>query len=129
MSNLTGRMTEQIISANATTKVKGIAYRQETFISVEWLWFILPLGVAFLGGVALVASMVNSCIAQPGPLWKSSTLSYLFHTTFHRDIETSRLPHKLSQMEGAAETLWASMSRNRQPGPGFYISTREEDKG
>lgn len=81
MGSLAKAMTTFIRSPgnpNATEHVEGGAYRQETYVHVQWAWMALPGLLVAASIVILLATMFKN--ESNGALpWKTSSLALLFH--------------------------------------------------
>lgn len=73
-------MTEQVRQSTSSYVVAGNVLDNKTYISVEWAWMAMPLGVFVLACVLLAASILGSRrSAGHGQhrIWKSSSLAVL----------------------------------------------------
>jgi hypothetical protein len=80
VANIATSMTNNIRGARNATMVEGIAFREETYIHVNWSWLVLP-GVVVLMGVVLLAATMWSSRAERDGLWKNSVLATMFMQT------------------------------------------------
>jgi len=81
MNALATSMTAYIRNSgnpDAVTEVQGLAYQNETFVHVQWIWMALPGGLVAISTVFLCATMFRS-ERKRAMAWKSSSLALLFH--------------------------------------------------
>lgn len=81
ISNVTTAMTAYVRSADNILSINilnGTSHRVETYIHVRWEWLSLPVGLATLSIVFLVATIAKN-ERRRGMAWKSSSLALLFH--------------------------------------------------
>lgn len=76
---VTSSMTSQLLRRGGEL-AQGLTSQDVVYIRVRWVWLILPLVVQFLGGVALVVTIIGRERTKNVPLWKSSTLAVLYHS-------------------------------------------------
>lgn len=60
-----------------TTDITGTAWEDVTYIHVRWMWLIMP-AVVVLGAIVLLLLTVVQTAKYRTPLWKLSTIAYLF---------------------------------------------------
>lgn len=63
---------------NTTEEVRGSMGSAETVVSVRWAWAVLPLAL-WVGTVVFLAVVAGVTRRWGVPLWKGSTLAYLYH--------------------------------------------------
>lgn len=97
MSAIANSMTNYIRNSVNSTRHYGEAYVPQTYISVHWPWLILPVSLVVLAAILLLASIVLSRGSRT-PLWKSSTIPFLFHGLEHPQLQRHKLD-ELSEME------------------------------
>ncbi|KAF2831517.1 hypothetical protein CC86DRAFT_463392 [Ophiobolus disseminans] len=73
-TNIATSMTNKIREGRNATLVAGTAYREETYIHVNWAWLVLP-GVVVLMGVVLLAASIWLCRGEEDGLWKNSIIA------------------------------------------------------
>lgn len=81
MNALATSMTAHIrnsVNPDAASEVQGLAYQNETFVHVQWIWMALPGGLVAISTVFLCATMFKS-ERRKAMAWKSSSLALLFH--------------------------------------------------
>jgi hypothetical protein len=111
VDNLAERMTEYMRSINSTRiTMPGEALRQETYIRARWPWFILPAGLVVCTAFVLQATILTNR-ARRGPVWKSSSLPYLFHPIDGITPAELQDLERLSEMETGAQKMSARLGR------------------
>lgn len=60
------------------SSVQGTAFHSEIYIQINWSWFIFPAGVVSIAALLLLLAVYSNW-SHRGPLWKSSSLPYLYH--------------------------------------------------
>ncbi|KAK7536607.1 hypothetical protein IWX49DRAFT_593740 [Phyllosticta citricarpa] len=108
--NVADEMTARLRRSDNVTQVSGEATRTETYICVDWLWFILPVALALGTFLLLQLSMVSTKRTK-NFLWKSSLMPLLFHG-IEGGYEEAGATDKLSEMESIAESLESQLRRN-----------------
>lgn len=106
---LASAMTAYMLSQSAD-KAFGSSYATETYVRVRWGWAILPVMLALLTAILLVATAALS-VKRDVPTWKSSALPSLFHGL--EECQTAGLgacrPERIGVMETRAGTVRASL--------------------
>lgn len=77
LSNMAASLTKLGLD-KSNSGVKGIMFRDEVFVSVQWPWLILPALLVIIGTIFLTVTIVASKKGNT-PLWKSSVLALLYH--------------------------------------------------
>ena len=81
MERLAIALTNTLRSSNSSELVLGKAYYTEAYVSVQWVWLILPISLLFLSLVFLVSTIIKTGredAAQVG-VWKTSAIAALFY--------------------------------------------------
>ncbi|KAK0102987.1 hypothetical protein ONS96_005600 [Cadophora gregata f. sp. sojae] len=81
MNALAKAMTAHIRNSgnpDAVSEVEGVAYQNETYVHVQWVWLVLPAGLVATSTLFLCATMLKSK-KKSALAWKSSSLALLFH--------------------------------------------------
>jgi hypothetical protein len=90
----------------------GTAWREQTFVRIQWAWFAAPGTLVLLSVIFCVITIVRSGVqANRYMVWKSSSLSIMLALSeeLHRRIGGLR---SLSENESALEYTRASLKRN-----------------
>ncbi|KAL3468103.1 hypothetical protein BJX64DRAFT_84744 [Aspergillus heterothallicus] len=105
--NIAASYTKQALMASNST-VQGTIFNPEVYVSVDWLWILLPAAVTALGVVFLAATMFVNWRGGLR-LWKTSILAVLYHglTRFGGDEQEGYVRGArnatVSQMETSAQ--------------------------
>jgi hypothetical protein len=80
MERLATALTNTIRSSNSSEPVLGKAYRTQAYVSVRWVWLILPISLLFLSLVFLVSTIIKTGrgAAKVG-VWKTSAIATLLY--------------------------------------------------
>ncbi|OJD37921.1 c6 and c2h2 transcription factor [Diplodia corticola] len=120
MDGLAESMSNTIRQCGNATVVHGLAFRDETYMHVRWVWFILPASLVFFTAVILiVAARVNS--RSDVVLWKSSMLPLLFHG-LDQAVEAPSRQSKLSQVDARARVARARLDVTERDNLRFLLS-------
>lgn len=88
-------------------QVNGTVGISEVYVSVDWLWFILPAIVLVLGIVFFVSTILVTRAQNLSP-WKTSILAVLYHGLDDGSLHSG--DHScLSEMERTAESVHVSL--------------------
>jgi hypothetical protein len=118
VANIATSMTNNIRGARNATMVEGIAFREETYIHVDWAWLVLP-GIVVLMGVVLLAATAWSGRGESDMLWKNSVLATVFMQTRGWD---SLRAGRWSDMDSQAKSIKGKLERNEGEGVDFVRS-------
>jgi hypothetical protein len=118
VANIATSMTNNIRGARNATIVEGIAFREETYIHVNWSWLILP-GVVVLMGVVLLAATMWSSRGERDGLWKNSVLATMFMQTRGWDGLRAGM---WSDMDSQTKGMKGKLEKNEGGGVGFVRS-------
>lgn len=80
MDRLATALTNGIRSSRNSKQMYGVAYHTEAYVSVRWVWLILPIGLLVLSAVFLISTIVTT--AKGGNdvgVWKTSAIATLLY--------------------------------------------------
>ncbi|KAL4915661.1 hypothetical protein BDW62DRAFT_203421 [Aspergillus aurantiobrunneus] len=77
VSNVAASFTKAAFEASEFT-VDGTVFASEVYVSVDWVWLVLPAAVVALGIVFLLLTIATN-YRQRIDLWKSSIIAVVFH--------------------------------------------------
>ena len=105
MNDLADRMTDALRNqfANASSDIVGDVFIERTYVSVSWLWLVLPVTLVVLSCGLLLTAIISSN-KHRAILWKNSSLATLFHAFTSSEDGTGHLLYT-KQMETAAENI------------------------
>ncbi|KAJ0414715.1 hypothetical protein BJY00DRAFT_320801 [Aspergillus carlsbadensis] len=110
MGNVAASLTRAAFTASNYT-VKGNEYAFEVYISVDWVWLLLPAALVAFGILFLGLTMYTNKRQRLHP-WKSSILAVLFHGFDNTDREvTSNQTATAEQMETTAQGMHVKLRR------------------
>jgi hypothetical protein len=114
-SHSSGNIPEdQTWRMNTLMRANGTAWREQAFVQVQWGWIAAPVTLAILGGIFVVATIVQSS-RQAGKytVWKSSIVPTLLALSneLHGQIGGLR---SLSENEDMMKHARASLRRNEE---------------
>ncbi|KAL6857300.1 hypothetical protein J3F83DRAFT_365610 [Trichoderma novae-zelandiae] len=69
-----------VLQQGGTEVAQGLTSQIVVYIRVRWAWLILPLFVQFLGGIALIVTILGRKRTKNVPLWKASPIALLYHS-------------------------------------------------
>jgi hypothetical protein len=90
-------MTNSMRSSSSVEWLQGVAFRDETFVSIKWEWLSFPILLLVLSLVFLVATMIKTSGDGATALWKTSAMPTLIYS----------LP-KEAQGQFASSSTWNS---------------------
>jgi hypothetical protein len=103
INKLADSLTNMIRTSADSYTVAGQAFRNETFIRIQWPWISLPVLVVTSSNGLLLVMMVQTW-RKRAPVWKSSILALLFHGIDVNTVDLGNLATRsLSEMELVAE--------------------------
>lgn len=105
--NITDSVTNSIMRWNSETAARGIVWRQEPSVKVQWEWLALPLALVVFSAILLVSVVVASWHYN-APHWKSSPLPFVFH-----GIRDWNDDEELELVEGRLEKVHVMEDRAR----------------
>ncbi|KAL7943427.1 hypothetical protein V8C42DRAFT_354219 [Trichoderma barbatum] len=103
---ITTSMTSQLLQSGGEI-AQGLTSQIVVYIRVRWVWLILPLVVQFLGGIALVVTIIGRKRTKNVPLWKASTLAVLYHSVDENGVLVTRVkdPRQLEEIGGTVKAV------------------------
>lgn len=107
-------MTNRVRQGPNSTIHNGTAWTRETYIRVNWLWFIFPCGLVLLVTCFFVAAVVSSAQGSRS-VWKSSSLALLFHGLWGwLDGVNLSSSQKTSTMHQTAKALRVQLAASKE---------------
>lgn len=111
--NMARSMTDQLRSSYNVT-ARGLSIDQVVFVQVRWEWLILPAVVQVSSVLFVFLIVVRSRRTRELQLWKSSTVTFLFHGVMHQDdVDGARIlgtsVHSLPELEVLANETKARL--------------------
>lgn len=89
--NIALSLTDLIRQSSTKQLAQGLTSQAVVYIRVRWRWLILPLAVHFLGGIALVGTVIGRQQTRDVPLWKGSALAVLYHSVDKDGVLAARV--------------------------------------
>jgi hypothetical protein len=77
MSNIAASLNRAVL-LSSNQSVYGTVFQGETYVSVNWIWILLPTALVLLSVCFLLLTILANRL-QRLHLWKSSILAVLFH--------------------------------------------------
>ncbi|KAI1120586.1 hypothetical protein F5Y10DRAFT_289529 [Nemania abortiva] len=113
IQNITTRVTYAIGQGKNATLAPGTALTNETYIRVQWAWFILP-ALAIVGSLVLLVATVIYSFRRGVASWKRSSLLPLF-TRFVGLYEGDVAPHSPQNLMSRAHQISVKFDMKDQP--------------
>ncbi|KAJ5361611.1 hypothetical protein N7541_002455 [Penicillium brevicompactum] len=108
MRNVAASFTKAGLAGSNDT-VAGTMMGTEVYVSVNWLWIILPAVLTVMGVVFFILTMMINR-TQRLDLWKSSILAVLFHGLDNMGKREAKIPcARVGQMEEVAEQMMVKL--------------------
>ncbi|KAL2857623.1 hypothetical protein BJX68DRAFT_263182 [Aspergillus pseudodeflectus] len=111
MSNIAASLNRAaLLSSNQS--VYSTVFHAETYVSVNWIWILLPTALVLLSVCFLLLTILANRL-QRLHLWKSSILAVLFHGLDEVDFsDDEKRVDTVRQMERAAEDIRVRLKRS-----------------
>lgn len=101
MDDIAASLTKLSLT-NSKRTVNGTVAVSETYVSVNWVWFVLPALVMVMSIVFFVMTIMAN-FKQRGELWKCSVLPVLYHGLDENLLDENQYA-TVSNMEQAAQS-------------------------
>jgi hypothetical protein len=101
--NVAASMTEQL-RATDDTVAKGVTWDKEVFVSIEWMWLILPVGVTIAAAVFPVITWISTR-AQGCVPWKASAVALLYRNLLYHEDSYTIIRSDMGSLDEMAEAV------------------------
>lgn len=108
---LSESMTNYIRMGPGSVRHSGSAFRDETFMIVDWPWFAYPAGCVLVA-ILYFTVAVTTRKKDGGVLWKSSCLPLVLYGIQHRTDRVDGVDQSLLGIETMARAIPARLHRN-----------------
>ncbi|KAF2276583.1 uncharacterized protein EI97DRAFT_44792 [Westerdykella ornata] len=80
LNRLAAALTDAIRSSDSKEMLEGMTFSTEIYVSVRWVWLVLPLGLLLMSFIFLLSTIIKASIeSERVGVWKTSAIATLLY--------------------------------------------------